>query len=257
MTILPRDEISGPGGGELPFDPRHPELEIMLRGLLHELRNPLSSIITAATLLQDSMQPETMLTGEENRMLLDVVKKESLRLNHILTCFADYIKLPAPQPAVFDLSDTIREIVQELERQKVLGQEIKVDDRLLATTLVRADQAQVRQALQHLIVNAVEAMPGGGCLFLAASSAQNQDEVVVCIGDSGSGFLGESRSRAFQLFFSTKAHHLGLGLPVAKSIIELNGGQIWLDEARSKTSLQSDNPQQIGTSVCLTLPRAS
>lgn len=242
-----------PSDGELPFDLRHPELEIMLRGLLHELRNPLSSIITAATLLQDSMQPETTLTGEENQMLLDVVKKESLRLNHILTRFAEYIKLPEPQPTVFDLSDTVRGVVRDLQRQNILGTEIEIDDSLLKTIAVRADEAQVRQALQHLIVNAAEAMPGGGRLVFTAPTTQNQRETALCIGDSGPGLIGESKSRAFQLFFSTKAHHLGLGLPVAKSIIEFNGGRIWMDNP----DMLSAKSQQSGMQICLTLPLAS
>ncbi len=229
----------------------------MLRGLLHELRNPLSSIITAATLLQDSMLPETMLTGEENQMLLDVVKKESLRLNHILTRFAEYIKLPAPQSSVFDLSAAIRGVVGELQRQELLGNDIKIDDSLPESTFVRADESQIRQALQHLITNAAEAMPGGGCLLLTMPSSENQNEAVVCIADNGAGFVGDSRSRAFQLFFSAKTQHLGLGLPLSKNIIELNGGRIWLDGTEEQNPPLSEKSTQIGANICFSLPLAS
>lgn len=228
----------------------------MLRGLLHELRNPLSSIITAATLLQDAMQPETVLTGEENRLLLDVVKKESLRLNHILTRFSEYIKLPDPTPTVFDLSDAIRASVRELQRQDVLGEEIVLDDRLPGATMVRADEAQIRQAVQYLLTNAAEAMPGGGQLALTIPDNANQGEVIVCIDDNGPGFVGESKSRALQLFFSSKAHHLGLGLPMAKNIIALNGGRLWLGEAGNETPSIA-KLAQTGASVCFALPLAS
>lgn len=257
MTILSQEQKTGPPDGYPPFDPHHPELEIMLRGLLHELRNPLSSIVTAATLLQDSMQPDTMLTGEENQMLLDVVKKESLRLNHILTRFAEYIKLPEPQSSVLDLTAAIRGVVGELQRQGLLENDIEIDDRLLEQTYVRADESQIRQVLQNLIANAAEAMPGGGILLLTMPSAESKGEAVVCIGDSGAGFLGESRKRAFQLFFSAKAQHLGLGLPLAKNIIELNGGRIWLDTSEERNSSQPAKSKQIGAHICFSLPLAS
>lgn len=229
----------------------------MLRGLLHELRNPLSSIMTAATLLQDAMQPETRLTDDENRMLLEVVKKESLRLNFILTRFSEYIKLPDPQPVVFDLSQAIHAIVRELQRQDVMGEDIELDDRLPETMMVRADESQIRQAIQYLLLNAAEAMPGGGSLTLTVPSKDNQQEVTVCIGDSGPGFVGESKSRALQLFFSSKAHHLGLGLPMAKNIIEVNGGSLWLEEPGRNVASSSNDLVQNGACVCFSLPPAN
>lgn len=110
-----------------PLDLHHPDLEILLRGLLHELRNPLSSIITASTLLQDGALPGAVAIGEETQMLLGVIKKESLHLNHILLEFADYIQSPPPAPALFDLSiaaeETANEVVSMLQTLGVLRHE--------------------------------------------------------------------------------------------------------------------------------------
>lgn len=229
----------------------------MMRGLLHELRNPLSSIITAATLLQDSSQPDALITGDETRLLLDVVKKESLRLNHILTKFADYIKLPAPQPGAFDLMAATRAVIGELRRQGVLTPEIEIDDRLPQTASVWADEALIRQALHYLLTNAAEAMPGGGCLLLTSSPGESDQELTFCISDNGRGFSEESRARAFQVFFSTKAHHLGLGLPMAKSIIELCEGRIWLNSNTAPGPSSRNLSTPAGAQICFALPHAS
>jgi signal transduction histidine kinase len=230
------------------LDLRHPELEAMLRGLLHELRNPLSSIITASTLLQDAALPSAVEISEEGQMLLDVIKKESLRLNHILTEFAGYIKLPAPAPQRFDLYTTASEAVRALQATGVLPAEISIENRLEKPCVVNADESQIRQALQHLMKNAAEEMPGGGTLALTSIAGATAANAGVCLSDSGRGFSSESRERAFQPFYSTKGHSIGLGLSAVRSIIEAAGGRVWIAD---------DGAGSEATRVCFELPRGS
>ena len=257
------------------FNPRDPEMEMLLRGLLHELRNPLSSILTASTLLQDSPLPDEVEMSDESRMLLEVVKKESLRLNHILTEFAGYIKLPPPQPSQFDLAQAARAAVRELQREGVLRPGIAIKDELPPTCPVWADENQVRIALSHILRNSVEAMPDGGELRLSykspgfdnAGSAEKSDDAIICISDSGKGFTPESRDRAFQPFYSSKEHSVGLGLSSVRSLIEASDGFIWLEENEplenhSPTTATPSQPSTLGASqttsamsICFQLPR--
>lgn len=240
------------------FNPRDPEMEMLLRGLLHELRNPLSSILTASSLLQDSPQPETSNLDEESRMLLDVVKKESLRLNHILTEFAGYIKLPAPQLDHFDLAQAARAVIRELQLEGVLQPPIKVQDEMSSTCPIWADENQIRTALAHILRNAAEEMPAGGELWISNINSDDEQKVILCITDSGQGFTPESRDRAFQPFYSSKEHSIGLGLSSVLSLIEASNGRVWLEEApqsRASATPERSTPAKTALSVCLQLPR--
>jgi len=256
------------------FNPRDPEMEMLLRGLLHELRNPLSSILTAATLLQDSPLPDEPEIGEESRMLLDVVKKESLRLNHILTEFAGYIKLPPPHLANFDLAQSARAAIQELQRERVLQPPVAVQDALPESCQAWGDESQIRTAISHILRNASEAMPAGGEIHLAAiagetssdtssDNSEDSENVTICIADSGKGFTPESRDRAFQPFYSSKEHRVGLGLSSVRNLVEASSGQVWLEEnsfnaASGNAEQSTPHASQITSSlsVCLRLPRA-
>lgn len=227
----------------------------MMRGLLHELRNPLSSIITAATLLQDSAQPGPVDVGEEGQMLLDVIKKESLRLNHILTEFAEYIKTPLPEATVFDLAATVNATIGELQREGVLAPEIQIENRLDGACHVCADETLIRNALRQLFNNAAEAMPAGGSLLLTSARTASPGEAGICLSDSGKGFSHESRERAFQPFYSTKSQGIGLGLSVVKSIVESASGQIWIDNGQA-AGLPESGAAVPTTSICFVLPAA-
>lgn len=219
-----------------------------MRGLLHELRNPLSSIITASTLLQDGAVPSAVEIGDEAQMLLEVIKKESLRLNHILTEFANYIKIPPPAPGKFDLSTTADEAIKAQLSAGVLPGEVNIENHLEKSCIVDADENQIRKALQHLLENAAEEMPSGGTLVLASIQSDNPAIIGVCLSDSGKGFSKESRERAFQPFYSTKSHSIGLGLSAVRSIIESAGGRVWIED---------DGAVSDATRICLELPRDS
>lgn len=238
------------------------DLTILLRGLLHELRNPLSSILTAASLVQDTAN-ESAQISEESLMLLGVIKKESLRLNRILTEFSNYIKLPVPDPHDFDLVVTLRSLIGKLQRDGVLHARIVVEDDLPETSLARADPEQIRTALHHLFSNAAEAMPEGGTLHLSLREEENC--VVLCVGDSGAGFSRQSKERAFQPFYSTKQYSVGLGMSAARAILEAASGHIWIknippvnpSDTASSNHSSNDPATRVSSSVCIELPRAA
>lgn len=230
---------------------RKTDLESLLSGLSHELRNPLSAVLTAANLVQS-------LPGmdEETVMLLDVIRKESLRMNRILIEFSNYIKMPAPRPGPVDLMELVRSVVEELRRDGVLSADIEIDDKLQEKCVVEGDESQLRNAVSRVVQNAGEAINDSGTLTL--SSRASDDSLILCIADSGPGFTTEALHRAFEPFYSGKSQAIGLGLSVALLAIEANGGSIWIAGDGSAEAEQIAAPLQVplgGACICIRLPR--
>jgi signal transduction histidine kinase len=158
-------------------------------------------------------------------MLLDIVGEEADRLNRIVGDLLDFARHSPPQLALDRLEQVVDEAVSVAVAQPPPGLEVV---RKLGSTLppLTFDAGQVRQAVINLVVNAVQAMPGGGRLtvrtFLDGAS------VVVEVEDTGPGIAEVVRARIFEPFFTTKATGTGLGLPVVKRIVEGHGGELGL-----------------------------
>jgi signal transduction histidine kinase len=191
-------------------------------GMAHALRNPLSSIVTAAGLVQDDPG-----VGEETAMLLGVIKKESLHLNRILTDFVHYVRPRVPRPAAFDLAGAVRNTVAVLQAEGILHERIMVEDHLPQALMAWGDDVQICQALWNVVHNAAEAMPRGGTLHL--TGRENSGKVVLCVADTGSGFSSEELEHAFDPFYSNKSEGTGLGLSIAQATVSAAGGRIWTE----------------------------
>lgn len=230
--------------------PPLPDIDVnaLMRGLVHELRNPLSAILTASSLLQPGLELD-----EESAMLLDVVQKESRRMNRILTEFSSFVKPPAPHPEVFDLTALLRGLLRDLQKEDVLNAQIIIQDDLAPSLDVRGDTVQTRQALHHVLYNAAEAMEGSGTLHLA--SVVEGPRTWVCIEDSGEGLRDNAIERAFQPFFSTKPASTGLGLSIARGLLRAFEGDLMLENlAQNKHRPQNAHG---GLRVKIILPTAS
>lgn len=255
------------------------EIQVLSRGITHELRNPLAAILTAVSLVQDDPG-----MSEETLMLLGVVRKESMRMNRILTEFSAYVKPRPPQPKSFDLASAVRTVMNQMDRGTLEDAGIAIEDALPDALPAFADEEHIQQVLDHVLHNAIEAMPGGGRLRLETQSLQEahgaDDEsaakVLLVVSDNGSGFSGEGLERAFQPFFSSKSQSTGLGLSIARSAVEASGGRIWIENvdgqsaltspmgrhtlpsehsiASIPTSRRSSSPQQHGARVHIELP---
>jgi len=203
------------------------ELQTLSRGIVHELRNPLAAIVTAAGLIQDEVG-----SSEETVMLLGVIRKESHRMNRILSEFAAYVKPRPPQPAPFDLAEAVQQEARDVlgEREEMLGP-IEIEDLLPTRLHVQADEEHLRDVVRHVLRNSAEAMPTGGSLKLEAASREGT--AVLQLSDSGPGLSPEALKRAFQPFFSSKSQSTGLGLSIARSAVEASGGRIWIENVEA------------------------
>lgn len=222
-----------------------------MRGLVHELRNPLAAILTAANLLASDSGVE-----EETEMLLGVVHKEAHRMNRILTEFSHFAKPPAPHVVEFDLAGLAREVVAELQRDGVLSEQILVHDHLPSALEACADPHHAGLALRNVIENAAEALGEGGSIVLTAKS--DDEAVSLLIEDDNSGLTPEQLALVFQPFYSTKPTSTGLGLSIARMALRASGGDIHLESRHPDESGDGEKAEKVaqshGTRAVLRLP---
>ena len=214
----------------------------MARQVAHEIKNPLTPIQLNAEHLRrvhaDRRQPLGPVLEECVATILQQVKL----LRQIASEFSSFASSPTAKRTNVDLAALLREIVDPYRRG--LSDRIRFDVELPAgLPPVHVDRTLISRALTNLVENALHAMPGTGALQVAAKHA---DGVVrVTVADTGVGMDKEALTRAFEPYFSTKATGTGLGLPIAKRNVELNGGTIEVTSERDR-----------GTRVEITLPVA-
>ena len=216
------------------------DVQALMRGLVHELRNPLSAILTASSLL-----PGAAGLDDETTMLLDVVSKESRRMNRILTEFSIFAKPPKAHAETLDLAVLAREFVAKAKGENAA---VTFHDDLPASLFAFADPQGVSTALGHILENATEALPEGGHVRL--TGGQNTAGVWLAVGDSGAGLSEQALERAFQPFFSNKPAATGLGLSIARAMLRASGGDCRIENARDGGEDGGPN----GACVTLELP---
>jgi signal transduction histidine kinase len=188
--------------------------------MAHEIRNPMTSI---QMLVQAGREAGGGLGPDD----LAVIEGEVRRVERSLQTFLDYARPPRPAKAPTDLAGLVRETL-ELTRGRAAKQRVAVRfDPPVGAVTVDVDAGQVRQVLVNLVLNALDAMPGGG--ELAVELRADGPAVEVRVADTGPGVAAEMRGRLFEPFASTKETGLGLGLVISRRIVEDHGGTIAAD----------------------------
>jgi two-component system sensor histidine kinase HydH len=196
--------------------------------IAHEVRNPLAVIRSAAQSLDESVAAG----DDEGRRACQFIIAEIDRLTSVvssLLAFARPLRLDPRPVAVDELFDSALLLAApDLTRQHV---RVARPDGPLPLR-VRADVDLVRQVLVGLLVNAVEAVGPDGEVRLAARP--RGDAVEIEVADSGPGVPAELQTRIFEPFFTTRARGTGLGLPIARQIVEAHGGKLEVGEPRGR-----------------------
>jgi PAS domain S-box-containing protein len=198
-------------------------LGALASGLHHEVKNPLTAVSIHVQLLEESLRgrcPEAPV-GE----LIGVLKAETGRLNGVLEQFRDFASLerlsPRPADAGEILESVARLIGPQAERQGVRLRLRRAETGLPPALL---DVAKLEQAVLNLVLNALQAMPEGGELTLAAGP--EPDGVWIEVGDTGPGIPPELRDQLFKPYFSTKRRGAGLGLALTEKLVRLHDGRV-------------------------------
>jgi two-component system sensor histidine kinase HydH len=213
--------------------------------LAHELRAPLGAMAINLELLDDAVRSDAQTTPnlrDRQQRYTEVLRQELARLNRsLLTVLNQTTSLNAARER-FDLLEILRDLESLLAAQ-AQQQRVTLEVRAAATPVfIVGHRDRLKQALLNLATNALDAMPDGGRMNMALAS--NDRHATVTIHDTGPGMSSEVMRKIYNMHFTTKAGGTGIGLYVARSIVESHGGDIQVDSQPGR-----------GTSFTVQLPR--
>jgi len=194
--------------------------------IAHEIRNPLTSIAGSVSML--SGIPEL---NEEHRRLLDIVTRESQRLNSIITDFLAYSRTKRYRFDRVDLVQLVEDTLTLMNHRMTAEKTgVRIERRFaVRDAMVNADGDKIKQVFWNFCENAVRAMRGGGVLTVAIES--HGDDWQVGFTDTGSGMTPQQVEKIFEPFQSNFEGGTGLGLAIVYQIVQAHEGKVW---ARSK-----------------------
>lgn len=197
----------------------------MASKVAHEIRNPLSSISLNSELLLDELETFKNADTQEARELLLSIASEIDRLVNLTEEYLNFSRLPRPKLQPVDVNDLVNELALFFS-EELAQKHIRISTSLNRDLpSIHIDKAQLRRALINLIRNSKEAIPAtGGDIILSTEWVDSK--VVITVKDTGEGISEQAMKSIFNPFFSTKSFGTGLGLPLARQIIEDHGGQI-------------------------------
>ncbi len=194
----------------------------MAAGIAHEIRNPLASMRGSIQVLR----AELSLTDEQ-ASLMDIVLRESDRLNETIRSFLAYARPQAAVPKAVDLMRVLTDAATLLRNSPELkpGHRVVVDGPAEGL-VVDADEHQIRQVVWNLATNGLRAMPDGGTLRLVARPASDADaHVGLAVVDEGVGIPAEQLDTLFQPFHGSFGQGSGLGLAIVHRIVQDHRGR--------------------------------
>jgi signal transduction histidine kinase len=202
-------------------------LGMLAAGVAHEIRNPLTALKTALFIQQKKLSPTSPGYSEG-----EVIQREVVRLERIVTEFLQFARPAKPEPAVIPADQPLRE-VQALLAPTLAHAGIEVMREAQADGMrILVDPAQIKQVLINLVQNAADSIGRNGKITLRVRSTRQQlnkgetEVAVLEVVDTGKGIAPEIENRLFDPFFTTKDHGTGLGLSIAARMVEINGGSL-------------------------------
>ena len=232
-------------------------------GLAHELRNPLTAM---KVLIQNAARAASTGPGVAGGLTdrdLAVLDAETARLERSIQTFLDFARPPTLEKRPADVREVIEQTV-ELVRGRAEQQQVQIRGDLADRPLViEADHEQLRQLLLNLLCNALDTLPQGGNIRVAAAESPGASPprgapagrqcadsspswITITVADDGPGVPHNLGDRIFEPYVSTKDTGIGLGLAICRRIVESHGGQI-----------TAANPGEGGALLTVRLPRST
>lgn len=203
-------------------------------GLAHEIRNPLASLSGSIQVLK-----ETLVTDEDQQRLMNIVLKETERVNNIVTDFLSYAQPRKSKTTVIDLTQLLQDIVILMKNSNEYDPSINIQ--LVAPPdhiIIQSEEAQIKQMIWNLCINGIQAMDKSGNLTMTVRKVEGYQHkkfqtdrrgVVIIVEDQGRGISPEEQESIFDPFFTTREEGVGLGLPTVKQIVERFAGYIGVE----------------------------
>lgn len=192
--------------------------------IAHEIRNPLASISNAAELLNESCEENNSQISK----LLNVIEKESERLQRISTEFLGFAGVKVPKIHKLNLKKTIEEVLILLENDPRNTDSISIRNNIDESIYVQFDEDNLKQLIINILINSLDALEGNGEIVIDSEDNRQFDDryVRLVIYDNGPGFPDEALGHMFEPFFSTKKEGSGLGLAMVRKLVISNHGRV-------------------------------
>ncbi|MCK4575494.1 HAMP domain-containing protein [candidate division WOR-3 bacterium] len=210
------------------------------RAVSHEIRNPLTPIRLATERLREKMSKGEKNIDEVILNTTGMILEEIENLDGIAKSFSEFAKLPEPRKKMDDVNEIIKEVVflyseyEGIEIKQALGENIPQ---------FAIDRDRIKEVLINIIKNSIEAMGGGGTIWITSEFNEKEKNLTLSVKDNGCG-LTVDPSLVFIPHFTTKEKGSGLGLAISKRIIEAHNGMI---QVKSK--------EGEGTEFTITIPK--
>ena len=189
-------------------------------GLAHEIRNPLAGIAGVLDIASRDL-PDT----SPARNVMEDAKQEAVQINRILTELLDTARPKPPQFRLLDIVGTAEHAVI-FARQQAITKRIQIEFEVKeALPPVEHDPAQINQVLLNLLLNAIQSMDKPGTIRVVLQQTED-DLVAITVNDEGRGIPPEQLTNIFRPFYTTKGRGTGLGLSLARRMVESHGGTI-------------------------------
>lgn len=201
----------------------------LARRLAHELKNPLFPLQLT---VENMVRARQLSTAEFDEVFIEgtaTLQSEIANLKQIIARFSDFSKMPKPQEEKLDIRDVLRRVLllydpATREHRPPISLHSKISETPL---VISGDPELLHRAISNLVLNAIDAMAGGG--ELCASAALKDGNVQLRISDTGSGLTPEECERLFTPYYTTKEYGTGLGLAIVQSVVADHRGTVHVE----------------------------
>ena len=193
--------------------------------IAHEIRNPLASICNAVELLVEDMETR----DPQAARLLNIIEKESDRLQRISSEFLKFARLKTPDIQPLELKKVIEEVMILIENDPRKTGQVRIENTITGNPVVHFDHDHMRQLIINILINSLEAMEGNGTIEIRLEKNRkiNDTYIRLIVADNGRGFTEEALTSMFEPFFSTKKEGTGLGLALVRKMMVSNHGRVF------------------------------
>ena len=207
----------------------------MAAGLAHEMRNPLAAISGSIELLMKGLE----FKGT-NKRLMGIILRGTDQLENLVR---DFLSLARPVPALrglVDINEVVEEVLEHIKVSKSWTDNIEIIKVFSDDVRAYANKEQVRQIINNLVLNAVQAMEEGGVLSFETKLDEldeNKQYAQIKVSDTGCGIKETDLNKIFETFFTNKEKGIGLGLPIVNHIVEGYNGKIKIESMVNKGTI--------------------
>ncbi len=199
--------------------------------LAHQLNQPLTGILSNAQAARRFLDASPPDVAEVRDIVVDIIEDDR-RAGEVIRRMRDMMTKASSEPVVLDVNGLIRDVAILMTSDTIIRNVPLVFELAREAPQVRGDRVELQQVMLNLLVNAMDAVadrPVSERGVIVRSERRADGTVLMSVKDSGWGLLPGTEATLFEPFFTTKATGMGMGLAIAKSIVESHGGHIWAE----------------------------